>query len=197
LLGGCVNDTFDLMMRDLWQRIERVLQTHAPDTAATLAPPATEEEIQALEAAIRLSLPADLRASLRLHNGQNDPTRCHSFCGEGILLDTKQIAERWKMVTEIDERERFSAAPGQGPWWKTSCIPFTDAEGDMLCIDMDPALKDRIGEVVCHVHDSEIERGLGASFRDWLSSLADRLDAGRFRIDDYGYLWLDSEVLPE
>lgn len=186
----------DVMVRNLWQRIERVLQTHAPDTSATLAPPATEDEIAALEAAIGLSLPSDLRASLKAHNGQNDPTRCHGFCGEGILLDTNQIADRWKMATEIDESERFSAALGHGPWWKASCIPFTDAEGNMLCVDMDTALGDRIGEVVCHVHDSEIERGLGTSYCAWLSSLADRLDAGRFRIDDYGYLWLDSEVVP-
>ncbi len=52
-----------------------------------------------------------------------------------------------------------------------------------------------MGEVVCHVHDSEIERGLGASYQAWLSSLAERLEAARFRIDDYGYLWLDAEVL--
>lgn len=187
----------DAIIRDLWQRIERVLQTHAPVTAATLAAPATDQEIAALEAATGLKLPADLRASLKIHNGQNDPTRCHAFSGEGILLDTRQIADHWRTVTEIDASERFSAAPGQGPWWKTSCIPFTDAEGNMLCVDMDPAFNDRIGEVVCHVHDSAIERGLGASFRGWLSSLADRLDAGRFRIDDYGYLWLDTEVLPK
>lgn len=196
-LAAWVIEMSDAMMIDLWRRIERVLQTHAPETALTLAPPATEEEIAALEAAIGLSLPTDLRASLTVHNGQNDPTWCHAFCGEGILLDTKQIADRWKMVTEIDESERFSAAAGQGPWWKTSCIPFTDAEGNMLCVDMDPAVNDRIGEVVCHVHDGEIERGLGASYSAWLSSLADRLEAGRFRIDNYGYLRLDSKVAPK
>jgi cell wall assembly regulator SMI1 len=184
------------LLYELWRRIERVLQTHAPETAKTLARPATDQELAELEATIKLTLPTDLRLSLLIHNGQNDETRCHSFCGEGVLLDTKQIAYRWKMTTEIDEAEQFSAAPRQGPWWKTSCIPFTDAEGNMLCVDMDPALGNRIGEVVCHVHDSEIERGLAASFGAWLSSLAQRLDEGRFRIDDYGYLWLDSEVLP-
>lgn len=187
------NTTID----DLWCRIERVLKTHAPNTATTLAPPASERELADLESAIRLTLPPDLRASLKIHNGQIDPTRCHAFCGEGILLSTSKIADRWRMVTEIDEDSRFDYAPGQGPWWKTTCIPFTDAEGNMLCVDMDPALEDRMGEVVCHVHDGEIERGLGTSFKDWLSSLADRLDAGRFRMDDYGYLWLDTEALPD
>jgi molybdopterin molybdotransferase len=181
----------------LWLGIERVLQEHALEAATTLAPPATDEDIANLEAAIGLSLPADLRLSLKIHNGQNDPTRCHAFTDEGILLGTHDIADRWKMVTEIDESERGREAPGQGPWWKTTCIPFTDAEGNMLCIDMDESLGDRIGEVVCHVHDSEMERGLGASFTHWLTSVTDRLEAGRFRVDDYGHLWLDRTIQPQ
>lgn len=187
----------DANIRDLWKRIECVLEQHAPETAATLAPPATDQDISVLEAVIGQSLPEDLRVSLKLHNGQRDPTRCHAFCGEGMLLATNEIADRWKMATEIDADNQFGAAPGQGPWWKTTCIPFTDDEGNMVCVDMDQSLESRIGEVVCHVHDSEIERGLGESYESWLSSLAARLDAGRFRIDDYGHLWLDHEVLPK
>src|SRR5262245_44851941 len=125
---------------DLWKRIERVLQQHAPETAATLAPPATDQQIEVLEAAIGQPLPLDLRDSLKVHDGQRDPTRCHAFCGEGMLLSVAEIADRWKMVTEIDEDNRFSAAPGQGSWWKISCIPFTDAEGNMFCVDMDGSL---------------------------------------------------------
>src|SRR5437660_10756130 len=140
----------DANIRDLWKRIERLLEQHASETAATLAPPATEPQIEALEAAIGQTLPMELRASLKVHDGQRDPTRCHAFCGEGMLLSTAEIADRWKMVTQIDEDNRFSAAPGQGPWWKTSCIPFTDAEGNMLCVDTDPSLGSRVGEVVCH-----------------------------------------------
>jgi cell wall assembly regulator SMI1 len=187
----------ELTIPDLWSRIERVLEQQAAEAAATLAGPATDQQIEELEAAIGQTLPGDLRSSLKVHDGQRDPTRCHAFCGEGMLLSVAEIADRWKMVTEIDEENRFSAAPGQGPWWKASCIPFTDADGNMLCVDMDPSLGSRRGEVVCHVHDSEIERGLGASYETWLSSLVKRLEAGRFRIDDYGYLWLETEDPPK
>jgi cell wall assembly regulator SMI1 len=187
----------DGTVRDLWQRIERVLLEHVPDTAATLAPPATDQELDTLETTIGLKLPADLRASLRIHNGQNDSTRCHSFTVEGMFLGASEIARQWKMVTGIDEGERARGGPGYGRWWKTSCIPFTHSDGDMLCVDMDPELGDQIGEIVCHVHDSEIERGIAASFGDWLASVADRLDAGRFTVDEYGYLSLDFDNPPE
>lgn len=183
-------------MRNLWQRVERFLQTHSPDTAATLAPATSDQEIAALEEAIGLTLPRTFRESLKVHNGQDDPTHSRAFTSEGLLLSTAAIAERWKMLTEIDEGERSRGRPGYGQWWKTTCIPFTDAEGNMLCIDIDPGLNDRAGEVVCHVHDGEIERGIAASYRGWLSSLVDRLEAGHFQIDDYGRLWLDNEVPP-
>jgi cell wall assembly regulator SMI1 len=183
-------------MRELWRRIEQVLQRHAPETAATLAPAASEQDLAALEATIGIALPNDFRESLKVHDGQDDPTRCRPFTGDGLLLSTAEIADRWKMLTEIEEGERTRGGPGYGPWWKTTCIPFTDADGNALCIDMDPGLNDRTGEVVCHVHDGEIERGIATSYRAWLSSLADRLEAGRFEIDEWGDLWPDREVSP-
>lgn len=185
-----------MTIQELWHRIERVLEAHAPDSAKTLAPPASDRELDELEAAIHLTLPADLRAFLKIHNGQIDPTRLHVFCGEGTLLDTREIADRWRMSTEIN-RDTFGDSSDRGPWWKTTCIPLTDADGNMLCVDMDPELGDQIGEVVCHVHDSEIERGLGSSLKEWLSVLADNLDAGRFSVEEGGYLWLNTRGLQE
>jgi hypothetical protein len=61
----------------------------------------------------------------------------------------------------------------------------------MLCIDTDPALGDRCGEVVCFVHDSQIERGIASGYLSWLETLAMKLERGGFRVDDAGYLWLD------
>lgn len=183
----------DAAMRRLWGRIERVLRELAPETAATLAPPATDEQIAALEAAVGSTLPADLRASLKVHNGQRDPSRCHGFTGDGMLLGVGQIAAKWKTTTQLDAAMGRPSSPGHGPWWKASCIPFADAEGDMLCVDMDPRLGDEAGEVVCFVHDGVIERGLGAGFGDWLSTVAERLEGGRFRIDEYGLLSPDAD----
>src|SRR6266851_8298885 len=105
----------------IWTRIECVLHQHVPDTASTLARAATDREIADLQAAIGLVLPEDFRQSLELHNGQDDPTRCHSFTIEGLLARTNQIAETWRMLTDLDEGFRQQEANwdshSRGEWW--------------------------------------------------------------------------------
>src|SRR4051812_46871387 len=57
-------------MIDLWQRLREHLRVHAPMVLESLNPPATRREINAAEKALGLQLPADLGASLLVHNGQ-------------------------------------------------------------------------------------------------------------------------------
>lgn len=184
-------------IRAVWTRIERVLEECAPDTARTLAPPARDAEINDLEAAVGLSLPEDFRKSLRIHNGQDDPTRCHRFCIEGVLATTKQIAETWQMLTELDGQFRCQDCQwdthGHGEWWNRHWVPFTAGDGDCLCINLDPQVRPGgvHGEIVCHVHDSRHEPGIARSYGDWLEAIAERLENRDFTIDEYGYLWLN------
>lgn len=58
---------------ECWSVIEEALCAQAPRLFATLAAPASEAELAALEQIIGLRLPNDLTASLRCHNGQRDP----------------------------------------------------------------------------------------------------------------------------
>src|SRR6266540_683725 len=133
-----------------WSRIETVLNTHVPETAKTLAPPASEREVKELEDFVGLGLPESFKRSLRVHNGQRDPTRCHSFCEEGIFLNTTEIAETWKTLSELDEgfRQQYPGWDSHefGDWWNRNWIPFTQSDCGSLCINLDPRLGDRIGE---------------------------------------------------
>jgi cell wall assembly regulator SMI1 len=52
-----------------WARVEAALATTLPAALPHLAPPAGEAQIDALEAALGVTLPADFRAGLRRHNG--------------------------------------------------------------------------------------------------------------------------------
>ena len=61
-------------MRDLWERLETYLKSHAPGVLEFLNPPATENQIREAETVLGVSFPADLIASLRIHNGQPEET---------------------------------------------------------------------------------------------------------------------------
>ncbi|KOY54955.1 MULTISPECIES: SMI1/KNR4 family protein [unclassified Streptomyces] len=52
-----------------WHRIETWLGEYAPRSHRRLPPPASEEEIRAVERELDLVIPADVRAFYRLHNG--------------------------------------------------------------------------------------------------------------------------------
>lgn len=181
-------------VREFWRRIETILLEYAPETAKTVASPATEREIEELEQLVGLVLPETFKQSLRVHNGQNDPTKCHSFTGEGILLNAREIGQAWKTLSELDEdfRKKESGwdTHGFGAWWSRNWVPFTDSDGDSLCLNLSPQLGNRIGEVIAFIHDNPHEPGIAPSFVDWLESLAVRLEKGEFTVED-GYLLLN------
>jgi molybdopterin molybdotransferase len=175
-----------------WTRIEKVLWDAVPDTARTLGPPATDKQIEDLEASIGLSVPQALKDSLRIHNGQHDPTGCASFTHCGMFLTTEQIAETWKMLTELDEgfRQQYPNWDEGDAWWDHHWIPFTGGDGDSLCISIDPRIGPRTGEVIWFAHDNPHEPGIAASFTDWLEELARRLEERDFTIE-HGQIFLN------
>ena len=60
-----------------------------------LNPGATTEEIQALESQIGSPLPDSLRASLRLHNGEDPDQPGRVFANYGTYLSTTRILDEW------------------------------------------------------------------------------------------------------
>ena len=53
-----------------WDGVEGWLKANAPDLLVGLGEPASEHDISTLEGAFDIQLPADVRASLRRHNGE-------------------------------------------------------------------------------------------------------------------------------
>ncbi|MBX3198736.1 MAG: SMI1/KNR4 family protein [Labilithrix sp.] len=58
-----------------WARIERWFVEHHPELDLELRPGAKEKEIDAAETRLGVTFPADFRASLRVHDGQDDEPR--------------------------------------------------------------------------------------------------------------------------
>jgi cell wall assembly regulator SMI1 len=57
-----------------WQRIDTWLLAFAPAYAAYLFPGVTAEALEEAEAKLGLTLPADFKASYRIHNGAQGST---------------------------------------------------------------------------------------------------------------------------
>ncbi|MFO1041282.1 MAG: SMI1/KNR4 family protein [Planctomycetaceae bacterium] len=96
----------------LWNELEELLATIAPTVLPTLNPPATDCDLDLLESKTGLILPQDFRQSLKIHNGQSDPSRLELLTEHGILLSCEEIAEAWRMLCEIlDEVNQLRTDP--------------------------------------------------------------------------------------
>jgi cell wall assembly regulator SMI1 len=73
------------------------------------------------------------------------------------------------------------------PGW----VPFMDADGDKLVLDLDPAAGGSVGQVFEWSNTGSTRlRLLAGSFGEWLAGLAEVLDKRRFGLDEYGGIWL-------
>src|SRR5262249_35008797 len=91
-------------MKAVWKRIHAWLDANAPEGYGHLCPGASAEALQAAEQALGLKLPADVRASYRVHDGQgNEPGL---IGGEGwCLLSLQEMIEQWRRWSRSDPQD--------------------------------------------------------------------------------------------
>lgn len=181
------------MIEQSWQRIEAWLQANDPDTLASLQPGATAEEIATTEAHLGVALPDDLRASYRIHDGQDD----EASLIEGVeLLSLARVRSEWTVWKELLDDGTFedtTSAP-DGPirpdWWNARWIPLTyDGSGNHYCADLDPAPGGNVGQIITMWHDEEAREIVAPTFSAWLQQFAAELEAGEYAYsEDYGGL---------
>ena len=76
---------------EAWATIERVLRDRVPAVAETLRPAASEASIARLSGALG-TLPDDLVASLRIHDGQDNPTQLLDLVDSLTFLSASRCA---------------------------------------------------------------------------------------------------------
>ena len=102
---------------DIWKELDAQLEEKFPKLYATLNPGASELEIKNLESHFSAPIPDDLKASLRVHNGQNDPNLTNGIFNFQVLLSCDRILEEFNIsmpkhqyIEETRQRDiRFSA----------------------------------------------------------------------------------------
>ena len=189
--------TADRSVSASWQRLEAWLKAHAPKVHDSLGPPATDEAIRALETAVGVTLPEELRAAYRLHDGQSRDLTLVPPAESGdagySLLSLERIAGEWKSWKGLLDGGDFAgqvSGPDAGirdDWWNPTWLPLTtNGGGDSHCLDLAPAAGGVSGQVITMVH-AEAKRELAArSFGEWLAALADELAQGEWTRDDEG-----------
>lgn len=173
-----------------WERIEAWLKTNQPSFLETFNPPATPAQIEVLEIAIGVELPAALKELYLAHDGQNEGT----FVGNRRLLSLREIEESWQSWTELleggdfDDREAETDGSVRPVWWDTKWIPFAEnGAGDALCIDLNPIGSGKVGQII-EVWHADSDRSLIAdNFEGWLVGVVDDLENGNITYEeDYG-----------
>lgn len=170
-----------------WDRIERWLVANQPEAFAALRPGASAADLDAVESALGVQLPAAFRASLQRHDGQ-------TFDGPWLvdggqlcaIADALDEWTSWKEMLDAGDLDGFEIdarpAPqvGGDTWWRPGWIPITAHDGDYLVLDLDPAPGASVGQVFAFSHETGLGRLAAPDFATWLSIWADELEAGVF-----------------
>jgi len=174
---------------ELWRRYQAWLEQHMPDAYWDLGGPASPDVLTDSEELMGVRLPAALRESYRLHNGQRG--QATGIVGNWRWLPLQEVVREWQLWNEMRRMGAFAewnARPDLGiqpDWWNEGWIPFTaDGNGNHHCLDLNPDTKQRgqLGQIIVVYSDSEMREVLAPSFEAWLEEIVAGLEGGRFPI---------------
>jgi cell wall assembly regulator SMI1 len=182
-----------------WRIIEGVLWENAHSVYRALRKPATDAQLARLARLVPAKLPRDFVQSLKTHDGLRD-----SYLGQNRLFDyyalmpVSAIMSAYRMICELEAQDPVGGSQAGAdagvrndlrfrPGW----VPFMDADGDKLVLDLDPAPGGTYGQVFeWSSTGSTYNRVLASSFGEWLSGLAEVFSKRCFGLDEFGGFWL-------
>lgn len=147
------------MNTQLLSEIESELKSYPDFDISQLNPPATQEEIAALQSQFQLPLPASLVLFLKWHNGQ----AANYFEG---FTETETFMSTHEIISAVTVLNDLLACGNIGPdSWNPNWVPFLDnGAGDHLCVDLSSANGEHL---VFHDHMGEAGHNYFKSLADW------------------------------
>lgn len=132
-----------------------------------------------------------------MNNSHLGPNR---FFNYWALLPLQSIVEVWDCMTQLQADEgfgscQFDVSPRikNDAHWRAGWLPFMDADGDKVLLDLDPGVTGTIGQVVKWSNSGSFPtKVLADSFDQWLAHLADKLSKRQFEIE-YGGVWFSTD----
>lgn len=176
------------------------LRVNVPLAYENLAPPASQAEIDDLEQVLGQRLPDDVKAVLRLHNGQLSTDTSTSGPGAApciptlSFLSTHLIQEAWSSCVsllespEIEDLQAFGdvmpgaegrvkpldTSPGWIPLWSDT------TRRDYIGLDLDPDHAGIRGQIINFGRNEQRHFVCAESFTDLLGFLLDEVRSGRW-----------------
>jgi molybdopterin molybdotransferase len=182
-----------------WRTIESVLWENAHSVYRALRKPASDAQIARLAKLVPIRLPRDFVRSLKIHDGLR-----HSHLGRtrlfdyNALLPVSAIIDEYRSMCSLQTERELGGAPAGGDpvirndaHWRPGWLPIMDADGNKLVLDLDPAPGGTCGQVFQWYNTgSTPQRVQAPSFGQWLAELAEAFGKRRFRLDQFGRIWL-------
>lgn len=184
------NININNLITSIWQDIKNWYKLNAPQRLEDLMEGISEDELINLEQKIGISLPEEYKASLKNHNGE-------CYISDYNYLNGELAFDKWLMMKELYEEGEFEGLQINYPekniiqnkWWDLKWIPFAeDSGGNMICIDMNPALKGVKGQIIYWEANEGPIPSKYKSFLDWLESYKNDLYNGLYEVDEEGYI---------
>ncbi|AOJ84216.1 molybdenum cofactor biosynthesis protein MoaA [Burkholderia savannae] len=169
-------------LRVVWNQLDDWFAADRSRLPGGLNGPAPAGEIDAMQAALGVTLPPAFVESLRIHDGQADAGAV--FAENDALLSAREIVAQWsiwKGLVAGGDFDDMTSEPDAGikdDWYNLKWIPFThDGGGNHLCLDLDPAEGGTVGQVIRVWHDDERRERVARDFVEWLAHVADERGA--------------------
>lgn len=189
-------------MKEVWNDIKLWIEANAPHLLTYLAPAATIQDIEDVESKLNIKFSEGFKEFYMIHNGQINESECIIY--EQTILSLKRIVNEWQAWTGLLNRGEFiydgdplKSNPDDGvknDWWNAKWIPVTsNGGGDNFCIDMDPDVSGRVGQIISMWHDAGWRELKGSSFENWISQYANDLKQGKYIYESQAGIWEKDE----
>src|SRR5581483_1886564 len=182
-----------------WRTIEGVLGENAHSVYRALRKSASDASLARLAKYLPAQLPHDFVQSLKIHDGLRNsylgPVRLFDYYA---LLPVSAILTVYRMMCDLQCKCDFGGTQAKcdpairnDTYWRPGWVPILDADGDKLVLDLDPAAGGVVGQVFEWSNTgSTPNRVLASSFGEWLEELSEVFRKGRFKLDEFGGIWL-------
>lgn len=176
-------------VKELFDRACNYWKEESKRTLDTLAPPATSNDISALEKALHVTFPSEYKDLLRIHNGYKADSREYDrfeigsfYHSHWRFYPTTGVEGIWKHKNGIAEemfgnKKNDNVEAGIKPvYWNKHWVPvFNDSEGNSVCLDFDPDSSGKKGQLIYTDWERGGHKVIAENFIDGLEVLVDKL----------------------